>query len=105
MRLYQRETGELYGVSYAKDGVAFRGSALGKKYSLKGLKQNLAQSLEADAPTLRLESVTQPAIAPALIQAPESQPVAVAPALRRALEPQPVAIEPALTETADQAAG
>lgn len=105
MRLYQRETGELYGVSYAKDGVAFRGSALGKKYSFKGLEKSLGQSLEADAPTLRLESVTQPAIAPALIQAPESQPVAVAPALRRALEPQPVAIEPALTETADQAAG
>jgi len=90
MRLHQRETGELYGVSYKKDGVAFRGSALGKKYSFKGLEKSLAQSLEAVAPALILESVTQPAVEPALIRAPEPQPVAVAPALEAIQLPDPL---------------
>ena len=46
VRLHQRKSGQVYGVSYEKNGIAFRGSDLGKKYSFKGLEQTLINQIK-----------------------------------------------------------
>ena len=46
VQLHQQKSGQVYGVSYEKNGIAFRGSDLGKKYSFKGLERTLINQIK-----------------------------------------------------------
>jgi len=103
--IYNNQTGVVFAqVNRHGETVRLSGSQLGRGYTHAAISRRLEpereseltppaaatkleQTLEADETTqppdpLELLQVTQPAIEPALIRAPEPQPVAVAPALK-----------------------
>lgn len=75
VQLHQRKSGQVYGVSYEKNGIAFRGSDLGKKYSFKGLEQTLInqiKEIELESGIRNQQQITS-AIADRVLQAEQEQ--------------------------------
>jgi hypothetical protein len=48
MRLYKRRSGRAYGVSFRKDGIAFKGSTIHRELSYAKLEKQLGLNRQAD---------------------------------------------------------
>ena len=86
-KTFQNAAGEAVGISFEKDGLTFKGSEVGRQYSLNGLLKQVAVNLRQQPAAQLVPDVVSGQLVPEVQQLVATQPPS--PELKPTLKPEP----------------